>query len=76
MPGVRACVLRGAKEIAAYVGINYQELCRYVEDEQLPAFKHPGSKTWVAFPADLKAWAWTQRQRFLKNKPGGDGYDM
>ena len=67
--GVKACVLRGAREICAYVGINHKEMMRYVEQERLPAFKHGASNIWVALPEDLKAWVAWQRERRLENKP-------
>ncbi len=66
---VSACVLRGAREICAYVGINHKEMMRYVTQESLPAFKHGSSNIWVALPVDLQKWVNLQRSKFLDNKP-------
>lgn len=66
---IRACVLRGTREICGFVGINHKEMMRYVEEEELPAFKHGSSNIWVAMPEDLAAWVRRQREKFLRNKP-------
>jgi len=58
-------VYRGAKEIAAAVGINYKQIRHYVDDKGLPAFRIDDAGHWIALPDDLLRWVKKQRDQCL-----------
>lgn len=61
----RPIVYRGAREIAAAVGINWKRMKHYVDNKQLPAFQVEDGGLWLALPEDLLEWVRKQRNEQL-----------
>ena len=58
---IRPMVYRGAQEICAAVGVPWKEICYFVAEKKLPAWKIDGKGNWLALPDDLNRWIIQQR---------------
>ena len=68
LSSLRPIVYRGNKEIAAAVGIPFQEIGKHVRENGMPCFKINGTGSWLAHPEDLKVWLIKKRDEQMKGK--------
>ena len=59
-------VLRGSREICAFVGVNWKEMSVFVKNEGLPAFRIREKGNYIALQSDLILWVKKQRDAYMK----------
>ena len=68
-------ILRGAKEISGFVGVNWKNFSYFVREKQLPAWQYDGVGLWLALPEDLAGWVRKMRDENLKPEEQHDERD-